>query len=91
MRELSAVELDLVVGGLYMVDMPVEDGGGSYSYGSSSISDLQNGTGEWGGVAYEADASVLQAEAQAQAIDWRVEGQVGNGGWSVKASVGGKS
>jgi hypothetical protein len=90
MRELSVVELDLVVGGLYMYDTIGEEGG-SYSYGSSSLVDLQNGTGEWGGVAYEADSQALQAEAQAQAIDWRVEGQVGNGGWSVKASVGGKS
>ncbi|WP_158266428.1 hypothetical protein [Allosphingosinicella deserti] len=39
MRELSVVELDLVVGGIYyMEDRLDEDGGGgSYSYGSSSL------------------------------------------------------
>jgi hypothetical protein len=87
MRELTIVELDLVVGGLY-IDQPVENG--SFEYGNSYVSDLGDGSGDWAGAVYQADASVFQAEAQARNIDWGVEGTYGSGGWSVKAHVGGK-
>jgi hypothetical protein len=83
MRELSIVELELIVGGY---------NSGSYDYGSSTLYDDGTGTGDYAGVVYEADAQAMQAEASAQNIDWGVEGTVGNGGaWSVKVKVGGKS
>jgi hypothetical protein len=83
MRELSIVELDLIVGGYNQ---------GGYDYGTSSLYDDGTGTGDYVGVVYEADAQAMQAEASAQSIDWGVEGTVGNGGaWSVKVKVGGKS
>ncbi len=82
MRELSILELDLIIGGY-------DQGGGSYDYGSSSLVD--DGTGVYVGTVYEADAQAMQAQATAQSIDWGVEGTVGNGGWSVKATVSGKS
>lgn len=81
MRELSIVELDLIVGGYSQ----------SYDYGQSSLADDGTGTGDYVGVVYEADAQAMQAEASAQSIEWGVEGTVGNGGWSIKAKVGGKS
>ena len=85
MRELSILELDLIVGGY-------DDGRGSYEYGSSVLYDDGTGTGDYVGIVYEADAQAMQTQATAQSIDWGVEATVGNGGaWSVKAKVGGKS
>jgi hypothetical protein len=82
MRELSIIELELIVGGY--------DDGSRYDYGSSSLVD--DGTGDYVGVVYEADAQAMQAEATAQSIDWGVDATIGNGGaWSIKAHVGGKS
>lgn len=83
MRELSIIELELIIGGY---------SDGSYSSGTSTLYDDGTGSGDYVGTVQEADAQVLQATASSQAIDWRVEGSVGPGGaWSVKASVGGKS
>ncbi|WP_420606335.1 hypothetical protein [Novosphingopyxis sp.] len=91
MRELTITELEVVTGGMYMQqELPGDDGGGYYGYGQSSLTDMEDGSGVWAGTAYQADSGYLQNEAQAMSIDWKVEGQVGNGGWSVKASVGGK-
>lgn len=89
MRELTILELDLIIGGEIMQEEISSTD--SYSYGNSSVSDLYDGTGDWAGVVYEgAEGDHMQAEAQAKGIDWKVEGEFGNGGWKVKASVGGK-
>ena len=87
MRELTIIELDLVVGGLQS-ETPLENG--SFEYGNSYVADLGDSTGDWAGVVYDADASVFQAEAQSLGIEWKVEGTWGSGGKSIKASVGGK-
>lgn len=84
MRELSIVELNLIVGGY-------GDGGGSYEYGSSYLRAESVGSETYTGFVFEADAQAMQAQATAQSVDWGVEGTYGNGGWSVKAKVGGKS
>ena len=80
MRELSVIELDLIVGGY----------GSGYDYGSSSVVD--NGNGTFSGTVYEADAQAMGASATAAGIDWGIDVKVGNGGsWSVGGSVKGKS
>lgn len=80
MRELSLVELDLVVGGYSY--------SGGYSMGESSFDIVD---GNLSGVASQNDAQALDGVARSMAVDWRVEGTVGNGGWSVKGTVSGKS
>ncbi|QMW22109.1 hypothetical protein [Sandaracinobacteroides saxicola] len=84
MRELSLVELELIVGGY-----GGGGGDGTYSYGQTTL--YEDAVGDYGGVVAQSDAQALEGQATSMAIDWRVEGTVSNGGWSVKASVGGKS
>ncbi|MFN3388563.1 MAG: hypothetical protein ACK40O_06485 [Allosphingosinicella sp.] len=97
MRELSVVEFDMVVGGMYYQYETIDEnggdggGGGSYSYNLSYLDEASDGSGNWVGVGYESDSSYLQAEAQAQSIDWEVGGEVGSGGWKITAKVSGKS
>lgn len=74
MRELSIVELELIVGGY-------DQGGGSY--GDSSY--VTDASGDISGVLTAADEAHVQAEFTSQGFDIPVEVKVGP--ISIKASV----
>lgn len=83
MRELSLVELELVVGGYYEQ--------GTYDYSDTSTA-TDNGDGTFQAVVLESEANAMADSVHAMGIDWSVEAKVGNGGsWSVSGKVSGKS
>lgn len=81
MRELSLVELELVVGGYYE----------QYDYSSTSTA-TDNGDGTFNATVLDSEADAMADSVHAMGIDWSVEAKVGNGGsWSVSGKVSGKS